>query len=574
MALRIMSAIVPGTLNSSIDSHDELINHSSNREKLQECLLAASKLCHIRFGGRMELATDSDECVSKLCHALESILQHGLRSKSIDKINSALKHVSDLVSGSTSRNDTAFWPCIKEQLTWHEQERFSVLKNVHTEYGRGRAWLRAALNERSLERHLHSIINSRSLSLFYENWSFILDQEKSCVLPNIAAGLGTIVFAIRVDNNELDHYSDNDEMKKSRVSQSEPIISSIIVESSELNRDKIRKKIPTHIISFDNDENDNRGFEKGIITSISAPATCLNSPISILNKDSLNPHPSMFKSSQSSSSLISSDKSTLSQDNDNIKQMKSNNEERILTPLTDIGNMGGLVPVSPLDQTLDDMLVNLPNYIDDDTTTEITEDAIEATEPLSGLDCHEDADKLDIESLKIRILAMSEILEQSREDAVNSRLQLARFQRQHQNYLERHEVQLQALNRENELLRQQLRKYVTAVQMLKRDSDTGNLSDEEQQTNDYHNEAEQYQEKLIQVAEMHAELMEFNARLTMQLGNRDKLVKRLQAELECLRGPLSEEDTINVEPPCLIHIWIPSAFLTGQSSDIHHVYQV
>lgn len=39
-------------------------------------------------------------------------------------------------------------------------------------------------------------------------------------------------------------------------------------------------------------------------------------------------------------------------------------EEKILTPVTDAGNLGGLVPVSPLDQTLDDMLVTLPNYLD------------------------------------------------------------------------------------------------------------------------------------------------------------------------------------------------------------------
>lgn len=55
--------------------------------------------------------------------------------------------------------------------------------------------------------------------------------------------------------------------------------------------------------------------------------------------------------------------------------------------------------------------------------------------------------------------------------------------------------------------------------------------------------------------------------------SRDKLLKMLQSELECLRGPMSEED-MPAEPPCLIHIWIPSAFLTGQPSDIHHVYQV
>jgi hypothetical protein len=72
--------------------------------------------------------------------------------------------------------------------------------------------------------------------------------------------------------------------------------------------------------------------------------------------------------------------------------------------------------------------------------------------------------------------------------------------------------------RENELLRQQLRKYVTAVQMLRRDSDS--TISEEDPSLDYHSEARQYEEKLIQVADMHAELMEFNARLTMQLTNR------------------------------------------------------
>lgn len=68
-------------------------------------------------------------------------------------------------------------------------------------------------------------------------------------------------------------------------------------------------------------------------------------------------------------------------------------------------------------------------------------------------------------------------------------------------------------------MRQQLRKYVTAVQMLRRDSNSTTMSEEDPSL-DYHNEARQYEEKLIQVADMHAELMEFNARLTLQLTNR------------------------------------------------------
>jgi len=68
-------------------------------------------------------------------------------------------------------------------------------------------------------------------------------------------------------------------------------------------------------------------------------------------------------------------------------------------------------------------------------------------EPLISLDFHIDSENLDIDTLRVRLLAMTEVLEQAREDAITSRLQLARFQRQHQHYMEKHELQLQTLNR-------------------------------------------------------------------------------------------------------------------------------
>lgn len=562
MALRIMSAIVPGTHNVTE------IDHVAEKQNLMEELLVAAKKCHVRFGGRAELATETEACVMQLCHIFELIFSHGIKTNCIERINSAFRHVSDLVSGGSNAKPvnmidmaTTFWPCIKEQLTWHEQERFSILRKVHTDYGRGRAWLRAVLNEKSLERHLHAIINPDTLSPFYEEWAFLLDQEKSSVLPNVAAGLGTILFAIRIDNEELDNLKGKG-MDKTRSVQSEPVIPAVIPGPSTSQREK--KKVPIHIISFDDDDEEDECKET--TTSISAPPTCLSSPTAASTKDSISPC-----LEQISQPPVDSNDSTI----DNTKfpeweQCESFEEEKVLTPVTDAGNMGGLVPVSPLDQTLDDMLVTLPSYLDD--SSEVTEAAVEATEPLIGLDFHIDPENLDIDTLRVRLLAMTEVLEQAREDAVTSRLQLARFQRQHQHYLERHELQLQTLNRENELLRQQLRKYVTAVQMLRRDSDSTTMSEEDPSL-DYHNEARQYEDKLIQVADMHAELMEFNARLTLQLTSRDRLVKMLQAELECLRGPLNEDD-LPSEPPCLIHIWIPSAFLTGQPSDIHHVYQI
>ncbi|KAG5336930.1 SNX29 protein, partial [Acromyrmex heyeri] len=558
LALRIMSAIVPNTHN--------VVDHATEKEKLLEDVLVSAKECHVRFGGRAELATESEACVAKLCHIFELIFSHGLKTNYIEKINSAFRHVSDLVSGGNTKPgnvaDIAFWPCIKDQLIWHEQERFSMLRKVHTDYGRGRAWLRAVLNERSLERHLHAIINPNTLSPFYEEWAFLLDQEKSSVLPNVAAGLGTILFAIRTDNEELDDLNGRG-IDRNRYAQSEPIISTVIPESLPSEQEKRKKKVQTRIISFDDDHEEEERRE--IATSISAPPTCPSSPTITPTKDSTS---SCLSDCQPQ--MDSNDSTAINTKLPDWEQCESFEEEKILTPVIDTGNLGGLVPVSSLDQTLDDMLISLPNYLDD--SSEVTEPALEATEPLVGLDFHIDPENLDIDTLRVRLLAMTEVLEQAREDAITSRLQLARFQRQHQHYLERHELQLQTLNRENELLRQQLRKYVTAVQMLRRDSNSTTVSEEDPSL-DYHNEARQYEEKLIQVADMHAELMEFNARLTMQLTNRDRLVKMLQTELECLRGPLNEDD-LPAEPPCLIHIWIPSAFLTGQSSDIHHVYQI
>lgn len=82
----MMSAIVP----SPVEAVPE-VNHASDRGKLQEELLAAAKSCHVRFGGRMELATESDQCVSRLCCAFESIFRHGLKTKGIDKLNLALR---------------------------------------------------------------------------------------------------------------------------------------------------------------------------------------------------------------------------------------------------------------------------------------------------------------------------------------------------------------------------------------------------------------------------------------------------------------------------------------------------
>jgi len=154
------------------------------------------------------------------------------------------------------------------------------------------------------------------------------------------------------------------------------------------------------------------------------------------------------------------------------------------------------------------------------------------------------------------------------------------------------------LARENELLKHQLKKYVGAVQKL-RDGPQAyetlakldgakEVEGNNSKYIDYHFEASEYEKKLIQVAEMHGELLEFNEALQRTVQSKDAMLARMREELVSLRGPLPKEEDRLGEDNCslssydtsslctrvLVNIWIPSVFLSEAGSSRHHVYQV
>lgn len=98
-----------------------------------------------------------------------------------------------------------FWHFVRDFLTKHERDRYEQLKNIYTDLGRGRAWLRSSLNEKSLERYMLCLLDAvpEHIALYYEDWAFLRDQEFSNVLPQAAAGLASILFAINICRDEL-----------------------------------------------------------------------------------------------------------------------------------------------------------------------------------------------------------------------------------------------------------------------------------------------------------------------------------------------------------------------------------
>jgi len=83
-------------------------------------------------------------------------------------------------------------------------ERYELLNLIKTNTGRQRSWLRSCLNEHCLERFTIAVLANESLTnQYYEEWAFLLDKSYNSTLPMLISGLESILFAINIDNPNL-----------------------------------------------------------------------------------------------------------------------------------------------------------------------------------------------------------------------------------------------------------------------------------------------------------------------------------------------------------------------------------
>lgn len=470
-----------------------MTTHDEECYELLRNLLLAVKECQSRYGGRTELATELDNHVSNVCHSFEAIFSHGLQSRIVIKAGTLIKQAAQKLKDSNSELKPTFWDCIKQILSNHEHERYVRLRQVKTNYGRGRAWLRSTLNEKSLNRYLNTLLSDDLLlSRYYEPWAFLRDTEKSYVLPTTAAGLTPILFAISIDKSELDNKFGQ------YVGQVEQVIMATSTDILKVN--DVGRKIRSTIINFDETDTDSLDYDEMDADKQSEESNHLQPvEIAIDATETIDDEP----------------------DNGSVTKEIEENVSTGLRPIGETEYTDVLIPVSSDATIASENSALLSNSI-------INDDGI------SIGSCDEVGYQRLYEIAK----------EQLKQQTVNE---------------EKLKAKILELNRENEVLKHQLRKYVSAVQMLK------------QEDADHTYEAQLYEKKLVQVAEMHGELMELNSRLQMSLLNKEEMVRYLQEELVSLRGPLPAIDT---PIHTLVSLWIPSVFLTGRFSDPHHVYQV
>uniref|UniRef100_A0A0P6J003 Sorting nexin-29 n=1 Tax=Heterocephalus glaber TaxID=10181 RepID=A0A0P6J003_HETGA len=676
--------------------------NNDKRQFLLERLLDAVKQCQIRFGGRKEIASDSDSRVTCLCAQFEAVLQHGLkRSRGLALTAAAIKQAAGFAS--KTETEPVFWYYVKEVLNKHELQRFYSLRHITSDVGRGRAWLRCALNEHSLERYLHMLLaDGGRLSTFYEDWSFVMDEERSSMLPTMAAGLNSILFAINIDNKDLNGQSKfaptvSDLLKESTQNVTSllkestqgvssllreitassavsilirpeqetdplPVVSKNVSADAKCKKERKKKKKVTNIISFDEEEDEQNSGDVLKKIPRAGESSEENSDRSSVNIMSTfeGPFGPNSNGSQSSSSwkidslslngdlgyqkldVKSIDDEDVDENEDDVYRSslgrkhigRSGSPEKPLDGDSCLSQVHGWAPLKVLHGDNDVLfpvsgvgscgsagvaLGSLENGMgpnDHVLAGPGLRYSVEASSPGQGspltnlLPSASVPESMTINELRQAIVAMmnrkDELEEENRslrnlldgemEHSAVLRQEVDTLKRKVAEQEERHTMKVQALARENEVLKVQLKKYVGAVQMLKREGQTaevvpnlwnvdGEVTVPEQKPGEIAEElASSYERKLIEVAEMHGELIEFNERLHRALVAKDALVSQMRQELIDLRGPVpgdlsqtSEDQSLSdfeISNRALINVWIPSVFLRGKAANAFHVYQV
>uniref|UniRef100_A0A8D2JB12 Sorting nexin 29 n=1 Tax=Varanus komodoensis TaxID=61221 RepID=A0A8D2JB12_VARKO len=531
-----------------------------------------------------------------------------------------------------------------------------------TDVGRGRAWLRCALNEHSLERYFHMLLADKNrLSVFYEDWSFMMDEERSSMIPTMAAGLNSILFAINIDNKDLNGQSKcpptvSDLLKEStqnvtsllkestqgvsslfrEITASSPV--SMLIKSDQeadplpilsksvsgdlkcrKERMKKKKKV-TNIISFD-DEEDEQHVGDDLRASVAGESSEENSdrslsslvPPSVGLLAKLNGEQSMPLLKNSSTYLNGDcsfqklDVKSIDDDDDDDADENDGTYGKMLGNLSmvedkescrksseEVTSNSLVCAWSPL-QTLNDdsdelfpvsavgsfshtgNLKNGNEHESADFPTELAQrtaephhSRVEGNPPVPGsalndlLPSANVPESMTVAELRQAIVAMMNrkheleeqngslrnLLDGEMEHSAGLRQEIDNLKKKVSEQEERYTVKIQALARENEVLKVQLKKYVGAVQMLKREgqavevlptlwnSENEFTIPEQKQGENNEELANSYERKLIEVAEMHGELIEFNERLHRALMAKDALVTQMRQELIDLRGPV------------------------------------
>ena len=420
-----------------------------------------------------------------------------------------------------------------------------------------------------------------------------MDVERSSMLPQIASGVGSILFAISIDNAALDS---NDTSQSEEIVAVEAPAAAVDVEK------KRRRKVPRQVVLFDDEPSVSQlSFNEKIILPPQTPPSNLDKLKRRLSKQS------DVMSVQEDEADGDEKAEEVSLGNLSLDDSESELSNVKLTPMKNSG-IGALIPVSLTAddvQSSDSASIKSGDYATAATSETVTRASSVAPSSVDTSAISREELKQALLSIMARkdelqeqVQSLKSLLQKETDKSTSLGSELHEFKRKTQENQDKTQSRLQTLTRENDLLKHQLKKYVSAVMKLRdgpqayetlaklegRNNKTVSKEGEHISYVDYHYEASEFEKKLIQVAEMHGELLEFNEHLQKTIKTKDVTIRRLKEELVDLRGPLPDEESEAPIPDDakslqeaarpLINIWVPSVFMSGNGNTTHHVYQV
>ncbi|GBM74630.1 Pleckstrin y domain-containing family M member 3 [Araneus ventricosus] len=146
---------------------------------------------------KKSVVTD-DEFTAGLCNVLEAIFIHGLKDKFIRKMSA--------VFGSNSEKipEPQFWTAVCNFSHKNVILEINSFNQVTSDVGRGRAWLRAALNDGLIASYISNMLSDKSgLQKHYNNAAYLRDEEQSDIMKSLLEGLTEVNFELSCNNSSL-----------------------------------------------------------------------------------------------------------------------------------------------------------------------------------------------------------------------------------------------------------------------------------------------------------------------------------------------------------------------------------
>ncbi|KAH9416412.1 DUF4206, partial [Dermatophagoides pteronyssinus] len=144
--------------------------------------------------------------VMLFCDLIESILLHGLK----EKLSTTVSNVFTSSTRSRPKNLFCldFWPIIRILSHNEQSKNLKCLKQISTDVGRCRAWIRLSLNECLLRSYLDSLIcDQSSLNSFYRSSAYLRDKQHTDMMKNLLSELDPYIFRLNADNISLNSWS-------------------------------------------------------------------------------------------------------------------------------------------------------------------------------------------------------------------------------------------------------------------------------------------------------------------------------------------------------------------------------